>query len=157
MTVSLGERAARVRVRAVTQEEAFLLAALHLQALRARGAPARDHVQRMGAAWHARAEDHPAWVAEQDDRHVGMALCRRPVLPQVGPGSPELLVLEPVGGDVDAEAVALALVRAVVTWAGDEGFAGVEVSPLLRLPAAVLDGARADVAAVRLARLPTRP
>lgn len=157
MTPSLGELAARVRVRPVSQEETFLLAALHLQALRARGVTPPDHVQQLGAAWHTRAEDHPAWVAERDDRHVGMAVCRLPVLPHLGARSPELVALEPAGEGVDAEAVALALVRAVVDWGAAEGFEAVEVSQHVRLPAAVLDGARAGVTTVRRVSLPTRP
>ncbi|GAA5162652.1 hypothetical protein [Ornithinimicrobium tianjinense] len=154
---SLGEEAARVRVRRLTQDESFLLAALHLQALRRSGVSATDHVQRLGAAWHERADDYPAWVAECDDDHVGMAICRLPVLPHVGGGVPELVALEPVGQRVGPEAVALALVRSVVTWGGREGFRTVEVAPHLQLPGAVLDAARADVLGVRRVSLPTRP
>jgi hypothetical protein len=154
---SLGADAARVRVRRVAQEETFLLAALHLQALRRQGVVAPDHVQRLGAAWHERADDHPAWVAECDDDHVGMAICRLPVLPHLGADAPELLALEPLGQAVTPEAVALALVRAVVTWGGREGFRVVEVAPWVRLPPAVLDAARADVVEQRRVSLPTRP
>ncbi|SOC54241.1 hypothetical protein [Ornithinimicrobium cerasi] len=154
---SLGEDASRVRVRRVTQEETFLLAALHLQALRRHGVSAPDHVQRMGAAWHERADDFPAWVAECEEDHVGMALCRLPVLPHLGTGSPELVALEPLGSGVAPEAVALALVRTVVTWGGREGFRAVDVAPWVQLPAAVLDAARADVLGQRRVSLPTRP
>lgn len=154
---SLGEEAARVRVRRVTQEETFLLAALHLQALRRQGVVAPDHVQRLGAAWHGRAEDHPAWVAECEDDHVGMAICRLPVLPRLGPDAPELVALEPLGRVAGPEAVALALVRAIVTWGGREGFRTVEVAPHVHLPGSVLDAARADVVEQRRVSLPTRP
>lgn len=157
MAGSLGEDAARVRVRRVTQEETFLLAALHLQALRRHGVAVEDHVQRMGAAWHERADDFPAWVAECEDQHVGMAICRLPVLPRLGTGSPELVALEPVGTHVAPEPVTLAMVRAVVTWGGREGFPAVEVAPDLQLPPAVLDAARADVLGQRRVSLPTRP
>lgn len=156
MTGSLGAEAARVRVRRLAQDEAFLLGALHLQALRRAGVVPVDHVQAMGSAWHERAEDFPAWVAECDEQHVGMAICRLPVLPHVGPGSPELVALAPVGGHVGPEAVALALVRAVVTWGGREGFAAVDVAGDVQLPGPVLDAARADVLGQRRVSLPTR-
>lgn len=157
MTASLGEDAARVRVRRVTQEETFLLAALHLQGLRRDGVAAEDHVQQMGAAWHLRADDFPAWVAECEEQHVGMAICRLPVLPRLGTGRPELVALHPVGTSVPPEPVTLALVRTIVTWGGREGFPAIEVAPDLQLPAAVLDAARADVLGQRRVSLPTRP
>lgn len=156
MSTSLGELAGRVRVRRLTQDETFLLAALHLQGLRERGTHAAEHVQRMGQAWHARVGDHPAWVAEHDDQHVGMTICRLPLLPHVGSGLPELVVLEALG-EPEPEAVALALVREVVAWARTDGYAAVEVAPEVRIAAAVLDAARADVRPVRRVSLPTRP
>lgn len=157
---SLGEEASRVRVRPLAEDEAFLLGALHLQALRRRGVDPSDregrgHVQDLGMAWGTRADDHPAWVAECDGKHVGVALCRAPVLPHVGSSLPELVALEALGAP-GPEAVGLALVRAVVAWAGHAGHPGVELSPSLALPPAVLDAARADVVAERLLRLPTR-
>ncbi|MGD8151007.1 hypothetical protein [Ornithinimicrobium sp. Y1694] len=155
MSMSLGEAASAVRVRRLTQEETFLLAALHLQALRRDGLRPDNHVQDFGQAWHERADDLPAWVAEADDEHVGMAICQLPLLPHLGSGSPELVALSCLGGD--HEAVALALVRAVVTWGGREGFASVEVAPSIDLPASVLDAARADVLSQRRVSLPTRP
>ena len=157
---SLGEEAARVRVRQLADDEAFLLGALHLQALRRRGVDPSDpdgrgHVQDLGLAWRTRARDLPAWVAEHDDKHVGMAICRLPALPHVGHGRPELVALEPLGAPGE-EAVGLALVRAVVAWAGHEGHPAVEVAADLPLPPTVLDAARADVAAGRRLTLPTR-
>lgn len=157
---SLGEEAGRVRVRPLAADEAFLLGALHLQALRRRGvepsAPeGRGHVQDLGLAWRARADDLPAWVAECDDKHVGMAMCRLPQLPHVGHGRPELVALEALGAP-GTEPVGLALVRAVVAWAGREGHPAVDVSPDVSLPAAVLDAARADVEVGRRITLPTR-
>lgn len=155
---SLGGAAAQVRVRRVVEDEAFLLAALHLQALRRRGLDGAGHVQALGMAWQGRADDLPAWVAEHDERHVGMAICRVPVLPHVGRGVPELLTLEPLAQEVFAEeAVALALVRAVVTWGAREGYACVDVLPEVELPGPVLDAARADVRGHRRVSLPTRP
>ena len=38
-----------------------------------------------------------AWVAECDERHVGLAVCRVPDLPHVGRGLPELLAVEALG------------------------------------------------------------
>ena len=102
---SLGEESARVRVRRLTEDEAFLLGALHLQALRRRGvdpgarAGAPGHVQELATAWRTRSQDLPAWVAECDEQHVGMAVCRVPALPRVGRGVPELLALEVLGPD----------------------------------------------------------
>ncbi len=159
---SLGEESARVRVRPLTGDEAYLLGALHLQALRRRGevppasGAAAGHVPALALAWGPRSEELPAWVAECDEQHVGMALCRRPVLPHVGPGVPELVVLEPLGAP-GPEPVSLALVRAVVTWSGREGYPRVDVAPDVGLPGAVLDAARADVLAGRRVSLPTRP
>ena len=160
--MSLGEETARVRVRPVTDDEAFLLGALHLQALRRRGVDpgagrtTTSHVQDLAQAWRERSSDLPAWVAECDQQHVGMAICRVPVLPQVGRGLPELVVLEPLGAP-GPEPVSLALVRAVVTWFGREGYPSVDVSAEVTLPGAVLDAARADVLGARRVSLPTRP
>lgn len=159
---SLGEESARVRVRRLTEDEAFLLGALHLQALRRRGTDpgarggATGHVQELATAWRARAQDLPAWVAECDEQHVGMAICRVPALPHVGRGLPELVSLEPLGAP-GPEPVALALVRAVVTWFGREGHPSVDVSEAVSLPGPVLDAARADVLGSRRVSLPTRP
>lgn len=186
---SLGGAAAQVRVRPVTDDEAFLLGALHLQALRRAGvAPAPgppSHVQAFARSWQQRSADLPAWVAERDGEHVGMAICRVPMLPRLARAVPELVALEPLTGergrpgggdepgdepgsvgagagghgraDVSDEAVALALVRAVVTWFGREGYLAVDVAPEVRVPASVLDAARADVLAQRRISLPTRP
>lgn len=160
---SLGELAGQgeVRVRRLAEDEALLLGALHLQALRRRGVdPAArgggNHVQDLGMAWRARSGDLPAWVAEHGDRHVGMALCRVPVLPHVGTGLPTLVALEPLGAP-GPEAVALALVRAVVDWAGRAGHPAVDVDGEVTLPPSVLDAARADVRDGRRLRLPSRP
>lgn len=159
--MSLGEETARVRTRPVTDDEAFLLGALHLQALRRRGVDpgagrTTNHVQDLATAWRTRAEELPAWVAECDQQHVGMAICRVPVLPQVGRGLPELVALEPLGAP-GPEPVSLALVRAVVTWFGRAGYPSVEVSDGVTLPGAVLDAAGADVLGARRVSLPTRP
>lgn len=167
-TRSLGGDAAQVRVRRVTDDEAFLLGALHLQALRRAGVvpdPGQpSHVEGFARSWQQRSGDLPAWVAEGAGRHVGMAICRVPVLPRLGRGVPELVALEPLsaglpeGADAAAdEAVALALVRAVVTWGGREGHPCVDVAPDVAVPAAVLDAARADVLQGSRISLPTRP
>lgn len=156
---SLGQSASLVRVRPVTEDEAFLLGALHLQALRRAGvdtSPGPPHVQSFAAQWVGRSTDLPAWVAECDGEHVGLALCQLPMLPRVGRGRPQLVLLEPLG-ELAPDAVALALVRAVVTWAGGEGFGAVEVAAGVVVPAAVLDAARADVVEARTVSLPTRP
>jgi hypothetical protein len=158
----LGEESARVRVRPLTEDEALLLGALHLQALRRRGVdpaggPATtSHVHRFATAWRARSADLPAWVAECDDQHVGMAICRLPELPHVGRGLPELVAVEALGGP-GPEPVTLALVRAVVTWLGREGYTSVDVSAEVTLLGPVLDAARADVLGARRVSLPTRP
>lgn len=159
---SLGEEAGRVRVRPLTADESFLLGALHLQALRRRGVapgaarPGSSHVRDLGMAWGPRSAELPAWVAECDEQHVGMAICRVPVLPHVGPGVPELLALEALGSP-GPEPIALALVRTVVSWFGHEGFLAVEVAHDVALPPAVLDAARADVLGAHRVSLPTRP
>lgn len=169
---SLGESAARVRVRPVTDDEAYLLGALHLQALRRAGtAPdpgPPSHVQAFARSWQQRSADLPAWVGECDGQHVGMVICRVPMLPRLGRAVPELVALEPLtpGPDLagastltapSEEAVALALVRAVVTWFGREGYLAVDVSPEVKVPPSVLDAARADVLTHRRISLPTRP
>ena len=149
-------------MRPLTEDEAFLLGALHLQALRRRGVDPGagrstvNHVQALGMAWRSRCRDLPAWVAECDDQHVGVAVCRVPVLPHVGRGLPELVAVETLGAP-GPEPVALALVRAVVTWFGREGYPSVEVSAEVTLPGPVLDAARADVLSHRRVSLPTRP
>ncbi|MGC5584864.1 hypothetical protein ACQE98_12655 [Ornithinimicrobium sp. W1679] len=156
---SLGQEAARVRVRPVPDDEALLLGALHLQSLRRDGVEPDpgppSHVQAFAAAWRSRSADLPAWVAECDGQHVGLVLCRVPPLPLLGPGVPEVVALTCLGGS--EEAVALALVRTVVTWFGRQGHLSVDVADDVRLPAAVLDAARADVLPRRRVSLPTRP
>lgn len=155
----MGSAAARVRVRPGTEDEAFLLGALHLQALRRAGVDTSSgppHVQEFATRWAGRSTELPAWVAECDGEHVGLAVGRLPVLPRVGRGNPELVILEPLG-ELPPEAVALAMVRAVVSWFGRAGFDAVDVAPELTLPAAVLDAARADVTHGRQVSLPTRP
>lgn len=159
---SLGAAAATVRVRPVDDEEAFLLGALHLQALRQAGtAPdpgPPSHVQSFARSWQQRSGDLPAWVAECDGQHVGMAICRVPLLPRLGRPVPELVGLLTLDGDPDrAEAVCLSLVRGVVAWSAGEGYPAVDVAPEVRLPAAVLDAARAVVVEHRRISLPTRP
>lgn len=158
--MSLGRTAARIRVRPVTEDESLLLGALHLQSLlRADRAPEPgrpSHVQAFASAWADRSSVLPAWVGECDGEHVGLVVCRLPLLPRVGRGNPELVVLEALG-ELSPEAVALALVRAVVTWFGREGFYAVDVAPEVRLPAAVLDAARADITEQHRVSLPTRP
>lgn len=162
MTSSLGEAAARVRVRQVVEDEALLLGALHLQSLHREGrAPdpgPPSHVQAFARSWQSRSADLPAWVAEGDGQHVGMAICQVPMLPRLGRAQPELVALSPlVDGPRQAEAVCLALVRAVVSWFGREGYLAVDVAPEVRLPAPVLDAARADVLSRQRVSLPTRP
>lgn len=156
---SLGQEAARVRVRPVPEDESLLLGALHLQSLRREGvepAPGPpSHVQAFAAAWRVRSADLPAWVAECDGQHVGMAVCQVPLLPSLGPGVPQLVALTCLGGH--EEAVALAMVRTVVSWFGRQGHLSVDVADDVRLPAAVLDAARADVLPRRRVSLPTRP
>lgn len=215
---SLGEHAAGVRVRPATDDEAFLLGALHLQGLRRAGQAVDpgppSHVQAFARSWQQRSGDLPAWVAELAGEHVGMAICRVPLLPRLGRPVPELLAAFPLvgslegrsggepggapggdrgrapggdrgrdpggdpggalrgapgvasGGDsgrgqadgqVPADAVSLALVRGVVAWAGAQGYQAVDVSPEIRLPAAVLDAARAVVKEHRRVSLPTNP
>lgn len=159
---SLGESAAGIRVRPVTDDEAFLLGALHLQALhRAGRAPdpgPPSHVQAFARSWQQRSADLPAWVAESDGQHVGMAICRVPLLPRLGRPVPELVALSPLSEDRDQdEAVSLALVRGLVAWSAGEGYPAVDVAPEVRLPAAVLDAARAVVVEHRRVSLPTRP
>ena len=57
---SLGQEAARVRVRPVLEDEALLLGALHLQALRRAGREPDpgppSHVQAFAAAWRVRSD-----------------------------------------------------------------------------------------------------
>lgn len=158
--MSLGEAAAQVRVRQLTEDEAYLLGALHLQALLRDGVAVDpgppNHVVALGTAWRQRSADLPAWVAEHGDQHAGMAICQAPMLPHVGRGLPELAALEALG-DADPEAVALALVRRIVIWFGRAGYPAVEVSTEVRLPGPVLDAARADVVAGRRISLPTCP
>lgn len=49
------------------------------------------------------------------------------------------------------------MVRTVVSWFGRQGHLSVDVADDVRLPAAVLDAARADVLPRRRVSLPTRP
>lgn len=172
MTASLGELAARIRVRQLQEGESLLLGALHLQSLRRAGIEPDpgppSHVVAFASSWRQRSAALPAWVAERDGQHVGMAICRVPLLPHVGSGVPELVVLTALDGQrtrvavgsaagLDAEATCLALVRAMVGWFGREGYLSVEVAPDVEVPAPVLDAARADVLAGRRVSLPTRP
>lgn len=157
---SLGQLAAQVRVRRVLADEALLLGALHLQALRRAGVSPEpgepSHVGAFAQAWSEGAARLPAWVAEASGQHVGLVVCRVAELPRVGPGVPEIVLLAPLESEgVGAEAVALALVREVVSWAREAGHPGVDVAVGVVVPASVLDAARADVTQRRQVALPT--
>lgn len=160
---TLGEVADAVRVRAVNDDEALLLGALHKQVLLRSGTdpdPDRpQHVRAFASAWHPRAADLPAWVAEHDGEHVGIALVRRTMLPHLPGAAPRLLVLSALGPRTGAseEAVCLALTRQVVTWARERGADRVEVADDVTLPGPVLDAVRASVRQVRSVSLPTQP
>lgn len=159
---SLGASAAQVRVRPVLVEEALLLGALHLQALRRTGAAPGlgepSHVEAFARAWADGAERLPAWVAEAEGRHVGLVVCRLGDLPRVGSTLPEVVVLEPLEVEgISAEAVTLAMVREVVAWGRRIGQPGVVVGGAVSLPGPVLDAARADVSQRWQVTLPTSP
>ncbi|WP_066635735.1 GNAT family N-acetyltransferase [Serinicoccus hydrothermalis] len=159
---TLGEAAQGVRVRALTDDEALLLGALHKQALVRAGtdpdAGEPMHVRAFASAWHPRADDLPAWVAEHDGEHVGVAVVRRTMLPHLA-GAPRLLVLSALGpaDTVGEEAVCLALVRQVIGWARERGDERVEVAGDVALPAPVLDAVRAVVRQATSVSLPTQP
>lgn len=158
---TLGEVAESIRVRAVTGDEALLLGALHKQALLRSGTDPDpeepQHVRAFASAWHRRADDLPAWVAEHDGLHVGIAMVRRTMLPHLAGSAPRLLVLAPLGSDVSLEeAVCLALLREVIGWSRGLGADRVEVAGDVTLPPAVLDAVRASVAQVRSVTVPTR-
>ena len=171
-TPSLGEYAAQIEVRPLLDTESLLVGALHRQVLSGQGITPPpgppSHVSAFARAWQQRSADLPAWVAQYGGQHVGLALCQVPMLPLVGPGEPELLVLAPLHGHDPnygsglesqrwAEAICLAMVRTIVTWFGRQGYLAVRVASQVRLPAAVLNAARADVLAGRRISLPTRP
>lgn len=163
---SVGEVASRVRVRPLAEDEAYLLGALHLQSLRAAGStPAPEqgrpgHVQAVAQAWASRCTDLPAWVAEFEHQHLGLAIARVPALPHAD-GDPRLIHLSSLLTTARLQegledAVPLALVRAVVAWARAAGAVQVHVADGLRLPGPVLDAVRADVVTGRTISVPTR-
>lgn len=153
-----GESARAVRVREINDDEALLLGALHQQVrlLAGDGADDRTHVRVFAQAWHRRYADYPAFVAERGGQHVGVALVRRPVLPDLD-RVPQLLVLAAVGEGAGDEGVCLALARAVVTWARDAGEGSLTVGERVDLPPVVLDAVRAGVQQARAVTVPTRP
>lgn len=157
---SLGDLAAGVRVRPLTGAEAYLLGALHLQGRRRAGAGPTPgtpgHVQRVAERWSEHGESLPAWVAEHEEQHVGMAIARVAALP----GSDEHPRLIHLSATTEpeqlADAVCLALVRTVVGWARGTGAARIDVADDVLVPGPVLDAARADVRTARRVSLPTR-
>lgn len=157
---TLGETASQVRVRALGEDEAYLVGALHLQSLlRAGLAPdpgPPTHVQAVARRWAQRWADLPAWVAEHDGTHVGIAIARVPALPHTD-GAPRLIHASPLVDEGPlADAVCLALVRTVVAWAREGRAPVIEIAHGVDLPGPVLDAARADVHPGRLLSLPTR-
>ncbi|PZU40274.1 MAG: hypothetical protein DI571_13820 [Arsenicicoccus sp.] len=97
-----------------------------------------------------------SFVAERGGQHVGVALVRRPVLPDLD-RVPQLLVLAPVGEGAGDEGVCLALARGVVAWAREAGHTSVTLGERVDLPPVVLDAVRAGVQQARAVTVPTRP
>lgn len=152
-----------VRVRRAERGEAFLLGALHLQSLTARGLRAQprldegapSHVESFARAWEAHHELLPAWVAERAGEHVGMAVVQRQALPVVGDGIPVLLDLYALEQE-GRSTVTLALIRTLVAWAGEQGAPGLRVGLGVELGAGVLNAAAAIVKRPNSYLLPLR-
>lgn len=144
-------------MRRLTEQEALLLAALRLQALRARGeTPAPGMLDRLARQWRRRAAALPAWVAERDGDHVGLAVAAlAPGLPvDLGDPHPHVRLLELHGRQ---ERDALVLGRTVLAWAGAQGAREVELAPGPAPTATVLDALGAVVREPRRAVLPVPP
>lgn len=154
-----------VRVRRLGQDEALLAAALHVQSVRAAGqVPQAGHLDSFAVTWLAGGPALPQWVAEVDGEHCGTVLLRLPVpLPPGVSTRPPLaeVVLLYAGPPGEAqvrrrELVARDLLDAALGWAADHGWAGLELAPDVRVPAAVLDALGAQVHPVQRRVIPPR-
>ncbi len=115
-------------IRRAGVEDAFIVAALHLQFARDLGLPPeRGFLDRAADAWLADRADRPTWIAERGGEHAGLLATRRIRTPP-WPGRPdaswlhvELLFVPP---SHRGTGVGRGLVEAMAGWArdGDVGF-----------------------------------
>ena len=123
---------ADVVIRRAGVDDAFIVAALHLQYARDLGMPPeRGFLDRYVDGWVAAIADRPAWFAEWRGEHAGLletTVVRRPPWP----GRPEtrwlhvdaLYVPPPHRG----ERIGRALVDAMADWARGEGVASIRLN-----------------------------
>ena len=110
-----------VRIRRAGPDDAFVVAALHLQSARDLGMPPEPgFLDRFVDAWLRERPDRPTWIAQHDGEHAGILETRRlrtlpwPTRPEASALHVENLFVAPAHRGTG---VAQALVEAMIEWA----------------------------------------
>ena len=111
---------AEVTIRRAGVDDAFIVAALHLQSARDLGMPAEPgFLDRFVDAWLRERPDRPTWIAQHDGEHAGILETRRlrtlpwPARPEASSLHVENLFVVPTRRGLGVEA---ALAEAMIDW-----------------------------------------
>ena len=121
-----------VLIRRAGPDDAFVVAALHLQFARELGMPSEPgYLDRFVDAWLADLPDRPTWVAEGGGEHAGLLETRR-VRALPWPGRADVSQLH-VGGlfvvpSCRGRGVGRALTEAMIEWARTTDITGVRLN-----------------------------
>jgi GNAT superfamily N-acetyltransferase len=123
---------ADVRIRRAGADDAYVVAALHVQVARDLGLPSEHgFLDRFASAWLERRPDHPTWIAESGGQHAGLLSARR-LRSLPFPGRPDTSRLDVetlfVGPDHRGHGVGRSLVEGLLEWCHETGVASVRVT-----------------------------
>lgn len=109
-----------VRIRRAGADDAYVVAALHVQFARDLGLPSEPgFLDRFAMAWLETRPDHPTWIAESRGQHAGVLSARRR-RPLPFPSHPDTSRLELetlfVGPEHRGQGVGRALVEGLLEW-----------------------------------------
>jgi GNAT superfamily N-acetyltransferase len=111
---------ADVRIRRAGADDAYVVAALHVQFARDLGLPSEQgFLDRFASAWLETRPDHPTWIAESRGQHAGLLSAQRlRPLPFPSRGETSRLDIATlfVGPDHRGRGVGRALVEGLLEW-----------------------------------------